>query len=131
MNRNKRKIDFSVDVLGTTYSVVFVRSDDFISLKEGEEGRCDFSIKQIKVRDTTDADVSDGTDAMKDQLYLVNNVVKHELIHAFLFECGQSDYACDEILVELLALNFEKIYMVMKESDCLNTIGFQNMAKAA
>jgi len=42
-------------------------------------------------------------------------VLRHEIIHAFLFESGLEDYSKDEVLVNYIAIQFYKLDKLFKE----------------
>ena len=44
---------------------------------------------------------------------------RHEIIHAFLFESGLSDYAENELVVDWIAIQFPKMLEAFKRADCI------------
>ena len=49
-------------------------------------------------------------------------VIRHEIIHAFVFESGLdtcSDWAKNEEMVDWIAIQFPKLLKAFKEADCL------------
>lgn len=69
----------SVNILGTEYKIMLVPS------LNDRGGETDFYTKTIKISEFEDAPVSDLTDSKQE---LLNHILRHELIHAFLFESG-------------------------------------------
>lgn len=114
----KRK---SVIVAGVPYSIQLVPEGTYpIIGNDSNEGICDYTVKEILVHDAT-MEAREGDD-MKNLEFITNNTVKHELVHAFLFETGNSDYAADEKLVELIALSIEKLHKLCADADAINAI---------
>ena len=61
-------------------------------------------------------------DSKKDMAAVKRNIIRHELIHAFLYESGldvNSKWGTDETLVDWIALQFPKMEKAFKEADCL------------
>lgn len=58
------------------------------------------------------------TDTAKKEIHIFNNkkrkteTLAHELIHAFLFECGHDGFCRNETLVHALGRFFEKLFEV-------------------
>ena len=77
-----------VSVLGTEYSLYLDVSPEDDPLLEDMNGYCDKTVKRIVVADRAkDSDLADWMDYRK-------TVMRHELIHAFLFESG---LGCDSV----------------------------------
>lgn len=83
-----------IDVLGTQYSVQGVDEND----KElGDDlGNCDRFTQSIKLNQSE----LEGRDNLKEQ------TIRHEIIHAFLFESGLAESSCS---VESWAVNEEMV----------------------
>ena len=47
-----------------------------------------------------------------------NNVLRHEIIHAFLYESGLRNYSADETLVDWLAAQFPKMFAAFENAEC-------------
>lgn len=95
----------TVDVLGARYTIT--ESD---RLKDNElednDGYCDFSTKQIVI-DT----FQEFPGSMADLESYKKQVVRHELIHAFLFESGlnANSWGKNEEIVDWIAIQFLKM----------------------
>lgn len=77
-----------VSVLGTEYSLYLDVSPEDDPLLEDMNGYCDKTVKRIVVADRAkDSDLADWMDYRR-------SVMRHELIHAFLFESG---LGCDSV----------------------------------
>ena len=107
----------TVNILGTEYTITRVHNDPKL---ENIDGFCDETTKEIVV-DNYDGD--DGKPGVKAQLDIQRKkVIRHELVHAFLFECGlaeNSPWAQNEELVDWFALQGPKIYKAWQEADAL------------
>lgn len=111
----------SVVVAGVPYSIQLVPDGTIPYIgNDTNEGLCDYSVKEITVHDVTQE--SREGDDMKNLEFIRNNNIKHELVHAFLFETGNSEYASDEKLVELIALSIEKLHTLCEDADAINVI---------
>lgn len=93
-----------VDILGTRYKFIVVKDEDFpISRDGGDGGVTKFEEKEIIV--------NKDTDCLND----LNRIVRHEIIHAFLYECGLREYTDNELLVDFLAYQIPKMVKIFKE----------------
>ena len=68
-----------VNVLGTVYRIKYVPSLD------GRGGETDFYTKEIRISEQEDVPAEYKTNNLKE---MQRHVLRHELIHAFLFESG-------------------------------------------
>lgn len=116
-----RKPDKVVNVLGTFYAIYEdVSSNDDATLKTCD-GWCDKTTKRIAVAKVSDkCNLGDAGEYSK-------YILRHELIHAFLFESGIGmDTIWDidgqehpEHMVEWVAMQFGKIYKAFNEAGAL------------
>lgn len=93
-----------VNVLGTEYTVKIISNDerdDFPDMTADTDGYCNYYTKEIVV-------VRDDVDMQGYEKY-VEKVVRHELVHAYLYESGLHDYSTDETLVDWLAIQIPKM----------------------
>ncbi len=110
-NYEETQPTFTLDVLGTTYAVymdVSMRDDEY--LKECD-GYCDKTAKRIVVSGP------DGDNQLADWAVYEKTNLRHEIIHAFLFESGldgnsywhngRDDHP--EQMVQWMALQFPKM----------------------
>lgn len=104
----------TVNILGTEYR----RSDPIL----GDcDGYIDTSVKLIVVKDMErDAKSKKDLESYKKQ------VLRHEIIHAFLFESGldgssgaREAWATNEEMVDWFAIQSPKIFVALREADCL------------
>lgn len=96
-------------ILGTEYKILELSEDEDDTLKERElNGYFDGTTKRIVLR--TDYDISPG--AVGNIIELKRKVLRHELIHAYLYESGLS-YQCywaeNEEMVDWFAIQIPKL----------------------
>lgn len=116
-----------VSVLGTKYEIISVEeTNDNLEkypLLKDSSGYTDITTKQIyilKYKNTEDTFIN------LDVLY--KKTLRHELVHAFLYESGlfnntNSDWAKNEEVVDWIAIQFEKMLKVFIELQCIDSIG--------
>ena len=105
-----------VDILGSKYSII--KSNKLEDAKlENFAGYCDSSVNQIVI-DTFKTDESSIADLGKYE----REVIRHEVIHAFLIESGLNDssWGRNEEIVDWFALQFPKILKVFQDLNVLN-----------
>lgn len=111
--------DFKVNVLGSEWSVVFGTEKEYQNLSE-MDGYADFSTHQIVI-DTMEK--ADGQIGFKgDMTEYKKQVIRHEIIHAFLYESGleacsttSDNWAVNEEMVDWFAIQSPKIFKVFNE----------------
>ena len=96
-----------VNVLGTVYEIKYVPSLD------GRGGETDFYTKIIRISEQEDVPAEYKTDNLKE---MQRHVLRHELIHAFLFESGMDQssaaheaWAVNEEMIDWMAIQMPKI----------------------
>lgn len=107
----------TVSILGTDYTIRFVPDAELQEL--GAEGACDTSIKLIRVCQMESGNLNDLHSYQK-------KVLKHELIHALLYESGLAEcsgrvnsWATNEEMVDFFALQHDKIHAVFEKAGAL------------
>lgn len=90
-----------IDIKGTHYDLIF-SSNYIINGSDVCDGLTDVLNKYIELSFQTDNK-------------LIEKTIYHELIHAFLYECGLSKYYDDEVLVDWFASQFKNIDEKAKE----------------
>lgn len=108
-----------VNILGMEYEIQRLPADKL----EGKAGETDFYTKEIKLSDLSDIPVDIATvniEAFK------RDVLRHEIIHAFLFESGldmqsgeTDSWAQNETMVDWIALQFPKMLKAFQDTGCL------------
>lgn len=96
-----------VNVLGTEYRI------EYVSQIDGRAGETDFYTKIITISNQEDIPKGFITDNLKE---MQKSVLRHELIHAFLFESGldmnSNSHECwanNEEMVDWMAIQMPKI----------------------
>lgn len=104
-----------IDVLGSKYTIAQSNEADDPCLKDCD-GYCDHSVKKIVI-DTFHAEPM----SMDDLEAYKKKVVRHELVHAFLFESGlgEASWASNEEIVDWIAYQFPKILEAVKNAKAL------------
>ena len=114
-----------ISVLGVTYTLEYTEKSRDPNL-ESCDGYCDSSIKKIVVRDYTDEERKEPR-ALKDLDAYKHKVMRHEIVHAFLYESGLSintlqfegGWATNEELVDWVAVMGPKLYAAWAAANCL------------
>lgn len=98
-----------VNILGQEYRIIFGQVTD--PKLENADGYCDSTTKQIVVR----ADIPETVDTVADLDVYKNKVLRHEIIHAFLYESGldSNSWGSNEEVVDWIALQLVKIVQVV------------------
>ncbi len=108
-----------VDILGTPYAVSIANEKDEPRL-EGCDGFCDETTREIFAENYQD-DIN-KPNSKKDLSVQTKKVLRHEIVHAFLFESGlaeNSDWARNEEMVDWFAKQGPKIFKTWKETDAM------------
>lgn len=113
-----KKLVRIVSVLGVPYSIYEGNTLDFPDLCD-VDGYCDTTIKQIVVSDMSETEGKPGAKA--DLAHYQRKVIRHELIHAMLFEAGlscNSPWAENEEAVDWIAIQFPKLVDLFNQAGC-------------
>lgn len=109
-----------VNILGTEYKVIFAEEEEKPKLKSCD-GYMDFSIKEIVV-----GKFEQGENSIADLGFYSNKVLRHEIIHAFLYESGLWNnsgtveaWGQSEEMTDWLAIQSPKLLKAFQECDCL------------
>ncbi len=109
-----------VSILGTEYAVEY-RSSKEDKILEDSDGYTDLYSKLIVV-------VNDENGNIKDYNAYRKKVLRHEIVHAFLYESGlahnsiqvESAWAMNEEMVDFFAIQGEKIHKAWSEVNALD-----------
>lgn len=111
--------DFKVNILGSEWSVMFGTEKEYPNLSE-MDGYADFSTHQIVIDTMEKADGQIGSKG--DMTAYKKQVIRHEIIHAFLYESGleacsttSDNWALNEEMVDWFAIQSPKIFKVFNE----------------
>ena len=105
-----------INILGTEYEVHESNRDSDETLAD-MDGYCDTSIKLCVIDEMKDTEAG----MKKNMPAYKNSVIRHELIHAFLFESGLDacSWAQNEEMVDWIAIQFPKMLKAFQECECL------------
>ena len=114
-------VSMTIDVLGTKYTV---KTEMPVDGTLGDSaGSCDAYSKSITINEavlcldkTIEKDLTDNLSAF------MRKVLRHEIIHAFLNESGlreNSEWACNEEMVDWVAIMIPKINKCFEDCNCL------------
>jgi len=106
-----------ISVLGTPYTLHQGNSIRFPALTDCD-GYCDTSTKQIVVSDMSESAGKCGSKADLEQYK--RKVIRHELLHAVLFESGLScnSWGENEEIVDWFAIQFPKLEALFRQTGC-------------
>lgn len=111
--------DRTVNILGSLWDIK-EQSESENELLRDCDGYCDWTTKEIVVERETY-----GT--LKDMQKYINKVIRHEIVHAFLFESGLAEcsgevesLAKSEAMVDWIARQGQKIYKAWEEAGALD-----------
>lgn len=110
-----------VDVLGTKYHIIEDVPEHDAFLDECD-GYCDKTTKKIVVKQRTEHKPGDIDDF---DVYR-RKCLRHEIIHAFLFESGLHEnwehkpYGHDETYVDWIATQFPKLRKAFEQAGCVD-----------
>lgn len=115
--------DFKVNILGSEWNVKFGNEKEYPNLTN-VDGYTDLSIREIVV---DDMEASQGQIGAKADLESYQKqVVRHEIIHAFLLESGldsnsnsADSWAVNEEMVDWFAIQSPKIFKAFNEYDLM------------
>lgn len=112
-------IEKNVEILGEVYTVRIGTKEDFPVLSEAD-GFCDTSVKLIVVDNMQS--VENDIDVQRNLVQYQNEVARHEVLHAFLYESGLSKntffegaWATNEEMIDWFAIKYPRIKAVYKE----------------
>ena len=106
----------AVNVLGTTYFVC-ERDEKQDEKLLGRDGYTDTSIKECVIDSMEKSDADSKADLQEYK----KSVIRHELIHAFLYESGLDavSWATNEEVVDWIAIQFPKMKKAFEDVGCL------------
>lgn len=115
-----------IDVLGSKYSIYAMDKDDEATIDawgENHAGYCDPSVKEIVLRGSL---LEPEPGSLADLEHSWKAIMRHEIIHAFLYEGGltgevqhREAYYGDELLIDWLAIQTPKIFKAFQTAGCL------------
>ena len=106
-----------VNILGTEYGIYEQAESEDGNLAECD-GYCDKTIKKIVVTKKPNGSTLGDWEVYR------NKVLRHEIIHAYLFESGlhenfQMRDGHDETIIDWMAVQFPKMLKTFEEAGCM------------
>lgn len=114
------RTETKVNILGVEYTIIKgVKSDEDEHLKDCD-GYTDTTSKEIIINEIS----KENGYEWKNAKYHEDSIVRHEIVHAFLYECGLShnghaQWAKDEEIVDWISKQHSKLHSIFEE---LNTL---------
>lgn len=115
----EREAETYVDILGTQYKIVILEENDY-RVVDNENGWCDFSAKKIVT-----FNFKQDRASVENLAGYQKEVIRHEIIHAFLHESGlggcadsTDHWAMSEEMVDWFAKQEPKIHRAFVEAGC-------------
>lgn len=105
-----------VSILGTIYKIEEKAGEQCAVLAECD-GYCETQTKKIIVKK-----IAPEGDSLEDLKSYQAKVLRHEIIHAFLYESGldiNSDWARNEEIIDWIALQVKKMIRAFSDANCL------------
>lgn len=108
-----------INILGSEWDVEYRNADIDPILQGGNGGYTDPSINLIVISN------KGKDDGVVDFGKIQKRYLRHEIIHAFLFESGlgfnleHCEFGHEETMIDWLAIQFPKIQRVFEEAGCL------------
>ncbi len=109
-----------VHILGSEWTILFGTESQFPNLN-GNDGYTDSSIRCIIIDEMKDSE--NDVAAKKDMATYQKQVIRHEIIHAFMFESGldsssnsHEHWAMNEEMVDWMAIQLPKIINACREA---------------
>lgn len=110
----------TVSILGSEWKILFRSGNEDPKLADAD-GYCDESVKEIIVESFET--VKDDAQACADLSKIQRQAIRHELVHAFLFECGLgpcSEWAQNEEMVDWIARQFPKLLKAFQDAGAMD-----------
>lgn len=111
--------DRTINILGSKWTIKEQSEDENEFLKKCD-GYCDWTIREIVVE-------RENYGELEDMQRYINKVLRHEIVHAFLFESGLAEcagevdsWAKSEAVVDWIARQGQKIYKAWQDAGCLD-----------
>ena len=117
----------SVNVLGTKYTIKMVKISECDLLRNINWcGSCYEMIKEILIGDPSEEEYF-GKLSKEEKTETINQILRHEITHAFFNESGLSasantfegSWAKNEELIDWIAIQFPKMQKAFEEAGCL------------
>ena len=108
----------TVNILGTFYRIEITTPDQDVRMAD-KDGLTDPSTKRILINDFSQVRKEDPADALDNQVWFRDQVLRHEIIHAFLTESGCVDaFWHTEDMVNWLAYMEPRLHAAFVDAGC-------------
>ena len=104
----------TINILGVEYEIVDKDEREYPKIKEAD-GLCELYAHQI-ILDTSHKDEPNTYENIEAYYH---KVLRHEAFHAFFAEMGVRKWFEDEELVDMLAMQYDKIKEIMDKCDAM------------
>ena len=115
----QRESGRTVHILGTEYKILIIEEGDCRYDREAD-GWVDTSAKEILI-----FNYKFSIESLKNLVAYQKKVIRHEIVHAFLYEsglwqnsCSSKCWAQNEEMVDWIAIQMPKIQSAYKEAEC-------------
>jgi len=112
--------DTTAKIMGEQWSVVFRKESEDVAINDNcKAGYCDKTSKRIAIR----AGYDTGPSTLDNFLSYQDETIRHEIVHAFLFESGfdhNTDWAINETVIAWIA---NKLPYIVEVIDSLGAMG--------
>lgn len=108
----------NVNILGSEWTIIERTPHDDDMLVDND-GYCDYSCRRIVINGNMSVEGCDDIPA------LTKHVLRHELIHAAMYESGlgnnwrKEEFGHDETVVDWIALQFDKLQKIFEQVGCI------------
>lgn len=105
----------TVNILGSVWEIIVGDKETYPALISCG-GFCDFTSRKIVIDNLDEAKKSDS--AVENLKVYQDKIIRHEVIHAYLFESGLaecSDWAQNEEMIDWLAIQIPKISALLND----------------
>lgn len=102
-----------VSILGVEYTIFLETTESDKPFMRGNDGVTDFTTKEIFISVINDGDPMN----MQDMNAYEESTIRHEIIHALLFESGldhNTQWARNEEIVDWIAIQFPKMAQIFE-----------------
>ena len=112
-----------INILGSSWLIKSVTKEEDPRFKDGKSaGLCDHSVREILIEDVPNSEYT-----IRDPLQNIRHVLRHEIVHAFLFESGvygdslpANEWAMNEEMVDFFAHHHEKMHEAFRAAGALD-----------
>lgn len=106
----------TVNILGTPYEIIYRKPNELDPKLQDANGYIEPWTKKIVLEDAESDDLT-----VNDFAAFKRKVMRHEIIHAFLHECGlrSCSWGDNEEIVDWIAHQIPQMVKAMQEAECL------------